>query len=70
MANFILTPKGVCVVSPAGGGEHTICGDAFDIASHEADYEWLPTAKKSVSCLDCIRIVTYLRGFHVEWTTS
>lgn len=43
-------------------GEFTICGDAFDLASDEDDYEWKATTSKTVTCPRCARIVELCRG--------
>jgi len=65
-AQRVETPKGVCVVNVVSGGEHTLCGDAFDLASDEEGYEWKPTRSLTVTCDHCVRIIESLRGIHTK----
>lgn len=45
--------------------EHTLCGDAFDLASDEPGYEWKAATKKCVTCPNCARIINLCRGVRV-----
>lgn len=49
-------------VPPGLGGEHTLCGDAFDLASHEPDYEWKSTTKTTVTCPACAEVIRACQG--------
>lgn len=65
MAEFVEAEGLVHLVSPAMS-EYTLCGDAFDLASDEPDYEWKPTKRRVVTCGSCAEIVTGCRGVRVE----
>lgn len=43
-------------------GEHTLCGDAFDLDSDVPGYEWKPTAKRVVTCPNCALVIEECRG--------
>jgi hypothetical protein len=46
-------------------GEFTLCGDSFDIAETEADFEDGPlllTQKRSVTCARCKAVISLCRG--------
>lgn len=57
----------VHVMSPIGGGEHTLCGIAMDAADSEADegMRWLGHAQGPVSCIECAAVVLHCRGLRV-----
>jgi len=46
-------------------GEFTLCGDAFDMGSHEPGYEWKPARSKAVSCKRCAAIIELCRGVRI-----
>lgn len=49
--------------------EHTLCGDAFDAWSTESDWpdgEMKPTAKRTITCPECARLILDLRGIRVK----
>lgn len=67
---FLENDEGVHVVNPLQG-EFTLCGDSFDIADTEADFdqgELRPTTKVTVTCPRCAMIVSELR--HVRFRRS
>jgi hypothetical protein len=46
-------------------GEHTLCGDAFDISEDDIGYDDGPmasTTKSTVTCPRCILVIHYCRG--------
>lgn len=47
------------------GGEHTICGDAFDLASDIDGYEWTPAKSRTVSCPRCARVIQLCRNVRI-----
>lgn len=48
------------VISPLGGGEHTLCGVASDAYCTEDDPHliWQESVNKKVTCKDCVAIIT------------
>lgn len=62
MADFVEAEGLVHLVNPTTGGEHTLCGDAFDLDSDEPGYEWRTTRQRSVTCPACAAIVRACRG--------
>ncbi len=66
MAEFVLAEGLVHVVNPVSGGEFTLCGDAFDLASDEKGYEWTPAKRKVVTCPMCGLIILTARGVRVD----
>jgi hypothetical protein len=63
----------VHVISPIGGGEHTLCGVAFDAADSEGDesLRWSNSAARGpVSCEGCAAVVMHCRGMRVSATRS
>lgn len=46
--------------------EYTLCGDAFDLGSDEAGYEWSAPSKRTVDCPACVAIIRSLRGIHTK----
>lgn len=71
MADFTENLAGVHVWSPIDG-EHTVCGDAFDAPSSEADWEdgpFLPTTKRVVTCRKCQAVILALRGVRTHQDT-
>lgn len=58
----------VHVISPLGG-EHTLCGDAFDIDSEETekDCAWVLLKRSAtVTCPNCINVITVCRGVRTK----
>lgn len=58
----------VHLVSPIAGSEHTLCGDAFDLASDVGGYEWKSSRKKAVTCEKCAAVILACRGVRVGLT--
>lgn len=57
----------VHLVNP-NGGEHTLCGDAFDIDS-EKEYEnhaWEYAKHGPVTCENCARVIHACRGVRIR----
>jgi hypothetical protein len=62
----------VHVISPIGGGEHTLCGVACDAADSEGDesLRWSDSAARGpVSCEECTAVVMCCRGMRVSAAT-
>lgn len=57
----------VHVVNP-NGGEHTLCGDAFDIDSEkgEEEHAWKFHKRGPVTCHDCARVVQVCRRVRIR----
>lgn len=57
------------VVNPAGG-EHTLCGDAFDIDAIEGEDEkgaaWVECDPGPVTCENCARVIEACRGVRIK----
>jgi hypothetical protein len=51
-------------------GEHTLCGDAFDLASDVPGYEWKPTRRRVVTCPNCARVIEECRGVRTRLRNS
>jgi hypothetical protein len=51
-------------------GEHTLCGDAFDISSEpdEADCAWVDYPHGPVTCTKCTEVVMACRGVRLKPT--
>ena len=47
------------------GGEHTLCGDAFDLGADEPGYEWKETKKKTVTCPTCADVIAMCRELKI-----
>lgn len=50
-------------------GEFTMCGDSFDIAETESDFEeghLAETSKRVVTCPKCKAVIIHCRGVHVR----
>jgi hypothetical protein len=47
-------------------GEFTVCGDAWDLYSHEPGYDWRVTKKRTVTCPQCCRIIHACRGVRTK----
>lgn len=56
MTQFVEAEDFVHIVHPIGG-EHTLCGDAFDLASDVDGYEWTLSKSKTVTCPRCALII-------------
>lgn len=54
----------VHAVSPIGGGEHTLCGVAFDAADSEGDesLRWLGPSRRAVDCPMCCAVIRECRN--------
>ncbi|UIJ43747.1 hypothetical protein LZK98_11660 [Sphingomonas cannabina] len=57
MATFVEAEGMVHVINDVAGGEHTLCGDAFDLASDEPGYVWSETRSRTVTCPLCAAII-------------
>ena len=57
----------VHVVNPLGG-EHTLCGDAFDIDTEAGDEEhaWKHHTRGPVTCERCAAVVMVCRGVRIR----
>lgn len=57
-------------LSPIGGGEHTLCGVAFDAADSEADeaLRFSEASRRKVTCDNCGSIILWCRGLSVQGT--
>jgi len=64
-AEFVEAECKVHLVSPLQG-EHTLCGDAFDLGTDEPGYEWKPTSRRVVTCPNCARIIHECRGVRTQ----
>ncbi|AFU88285.1 hypothetical protein CcrColossus_gp415 [Caulobacter phage CcrColossus] len=62
MAELVEAEGLVHVVNPVSGGEHTLCGDAFDLASDVDGYEWTPSKSKTITCPNCAQIIREVRN--------
>lgn len=56
----------VHLVSPIGGSEHTLCGNAND----EPGTEHQPTKARTITCLECATVINYCRGVRVSADAS
>jgi len=68
---YVENGDGVHVMGPTeiAGGEYTLCGDAFDIAETERDFEPGPfrsTKKRIVTCPACVAIIKQCRGIKIS----
>lgn len=61
MTELVEAEGKVHVVNPVSGGEHTLCGDAFDLASDVDGYTWTPARTKTVTCPNCAQVVREVR---------
>ncbi len=61
---FIEMGGDVHLVSPVGGGSHTLCGVAHDAVDSERDeaLRWHPTGLMVVGCRTCINVISACRG--------
>lgn len=61
MKEFLENKDGVHLMN----GEFTLCGDSFDIAETESDFEagtLVATRKKIVTCPKCTAVILHCRG--------
>lgn len=58
---------GIHIVSPIGGGEHTLCGIAGDAYESEGDeaLRWRVARTHTVTCRECISVVEACRGVRI-----
>lgn len=54
------------MVNPVSGGEHTLCGDAFDLASDVDGYGWKPTKTKTITCPNCAQVIREVRNLRTS----
>lgn len=59
------------VIHPIGG-EHTLCGDAFDIDSEKGDEEhaWVDARPGLVTCEKCAAVIRACRGVKIQKPTQ
>jgi hypothetical protein len=65
MKQFVEAEGEVHLVSPIMGGEYTLCGDAFDLASDVPGYGWKKAQSRTVTCKNCVEIINACRGVRV-----
>lgn len=61
-AQFVEAEDLIHMVNPSSGGEFTLCGDAFDLASDIDGYVWNETKLRTVTCPKCAEVITACRG--------
>lgn len=70
MPGTVKTANGlVHLMSPIGGGKHTLCGIAYDAAGSHSEEGWrmLPgVAPSTVSCRGCAAVILACRGVRVQ----
>lgn len=69
MKEFLENDKGVHLAGVGHGGEFTLCGDSFDIAETEDDYEdghLVLTKKRIVTCIGCIAEIQNCRNVKIN----
>lgn len=66
---FVEAEGMVHLVNPLQG-EHTMCGDAFDLASDIDGYEWKDTIRRTITCPSCARVIQACRGVRVDRPNS
>lgn len=60
----------VHLIAGAGGGEHTLCGCAFDAADseHDESLRFRPTKRRIITCHGCSVVVLACRGVRTAGT--
>jgi hypothetical protein len=48
------------------GGEHTLCGDAFDIDLGDEANGWEVVQASTVTCMECALVIKACRGVRVS----
>jgi len=48
------------------GGEHTLCGDAFDIDNGDEQHAWEDVKSGPVTCENCARVIEECRGVRIR----
>ena len=69
MSEYAKSNDGLVHAVNIHGGEHTICGDAFNIdAGDESakDFAWKWHTKGPVTCPNCCKIILSLRGMRCK----
>ncbi len=68
-AKFIEFEGDVHLISGEGGGEHTLCGVAFDAvdSEHDESLRFTPTKRRIITCPGCAGVVLACRGVRVAW---
>jgi len=64
-ASFVEAEGEVHLVNPTTGGEFTLCGDAFDLATDVDGYQWHKTRRRTVTCKICAAVVAACRGVRI-----
>lgn len=71
MSSYAKSNNGlVHFINHAGGGEHTLCGDAHDIEAGLPDAEaeglgWVGVKRGPVTCPDCAAAIRQCRGVRI-----
>ncbi len=55
------------------GGEHTLCGDAFNIDAGDqvnTEFAWVGCDKGPITCPDCAKIILSVRGMRIRLKPS
>lgn len=65
MADFVEAEGEVHMLNPLMGGEFTLCGDAFDLASDEDGYEQTVSKRRTVTCPHCAKVIRECRGVRI-----
>lgn len=67
---YAISVNGLIHFVNPNGGEHTLCGDAFDIdALDEADTKdaaWVYHKRGPVTCENCARVIEACRGVRIK----
>lgn len=68
MPTFVEFEDDVHLIAGEGGGEHTLCGVAFDAADSEGDeaLRFKTTRRRVVTCSGCVGVVLACRGVRVR----
>lgn len=67
-SEFVEYEGKIHLINPASGGEHTLCGDAFDAHQSEnaPEREFKPTKHRTITCWMCGQAVLACRGVKVK----
>lgn len=66
-SRFVEFEGDVHLIAGGGGGEHTLCGVAFDAADseHDESLRFTPTKRRIITCSGCASVVLACRGVRV-----
>lgn len=65
MTSFVEAEGVTHLVNDTTGGEHTLCGDAFDLGTDVQGYAWEQARRRVVTCERCAGIVLSCRRVRV-----